>query len=297
MVNRRKVLGKGLLDLGLSELLSQQEEKDYMTTQTSIDQLVPGRYQPRRRIDQVTLNELANSIRQQGIIQPIIVRQKDDGYHEIIAGERRWKAAKLAELTHVPVIIRQISDKNAMTLALIENIQREDLNVVEEAFAIKRLTNDYQLTHQQAADILGKSRSNISNTLRLLNLQDEILNLLENGELERGHAIALLSLANQSQQLTIAKQLIAKCASVREAEVLIRRLQQKQDDKQDKQATTQQSFNSAVKKQLEQLTQSLQGKVSVNVNRQGKGKLTIHFSSQTQLGTILDQITHTTLPI
>ena len=188
--------------------------------------IVPGMYQPRTRMDEGALYELAESIKAQGIMQPILVRRVSEGAHagkyEIIAGERRWRAAQLAGLAEVPVVIREVPDQAALAMALIENIQREDLNPLEEAQGLRRLTDEFGLTHEQAAQAVGRSRSAASNLLRLLNLTEPVQQMLMAGDLDMGHARALLPLAG-AQQILTASEIIAKKLSVREAEKLVTR--------------------------------------------------------------------------
>lgn len=294
MAHSNKVLGKGLIDLGLGDLLSQKTSAPDAPHQTmAIDQLMPGRYQPRRHMDQDALNELASSIAQQGIIQPIIVRAQSKGdnkYYEIIAGERRWKAAQLAKLKRVPVIIRKVDDQQAMAFALIENIQREDLNAVEEAMAVSRLIETYRLTHQKAAEILGKSRPNISNTLRLLNLDDAILDWLARDQLERGHALALLALEDVEQRLALAHRVVAKRASVRETEAWVRQLRQKDAHATPKQDPTTRAALDMFDPKIDQLHRALNRKVTLRVNAKGRGQLMIHFNDPAQLTALLNTL-------
>src|SRR3989338_5809092 len=240
MIPKKRGLGKGLSDLGLGALLgdlqipatpiipiNEFEEKNISTDdqlkKLPIHSLIPGKYQPRKIIAPEALEELANSIRTQGIIQPIVVRPIANNQYEIIAGERRWRAAKLAKLTYIPAIIRDITDETAMLMALIENIQRRDLNVMEEAGALNRLMNEFNMTHQAVADAVGKSRTNVTNILRLLNLNASVRELLEQGQLEMGHARALLTL-NEEQQSHAANVIITRKLSVRETEELVRKM-------------------------------------------------------------------------
>ncbi|NCV63489.1 MAG: ParB/RepB/Spo0J family partition protein, partial [Betaproteobacteria bacterium] len=188
-----------------------------------LEQMVAGIYQPRKRMDEGALYELAESIKSQGVMQPILVRKTANGNYEIIAGERRFRAAKLAGLTEVPVLVRDVSDQNAAAMALIENMQREDLNPLEEAIGLQRLIKEFGLTHEQAAQAVGRSRSAATNLLRLLNLAEPVQTMLVAGDLEMGHARALLSL-DRAAQITAANQISAKKMSVREAEGLVKRI-------------------------------------------------------------------------
>jgi ParB family chromosome partitioning protein len=225
MSRKKIVLGKNLVALNLKELTSEKNSYDNNTDtkndnglcELETHKLVKGKYQPRHNIDQSSLEELAQSIKNQGIIQPIVVRKIDNDQYEILAGERRHTAAKLAGLKSVPVIIKDIDDQSALAIALIENLQREDLNAIEEARAIDRLIKEFELTHQQAADTLGKSRTTVSNLLRLLSLHTNVQDLLENGAIEMGHARALLSLS-PVQQCEIANLIVTRNLTVRDVE-------------------------------------------------------------------------------
>ena len=260
------------------------EHKLARTNTLPIDVLQPGRYQPRLDIAPEALSELANSISMQGIIQPIIVRPVGDKQYEIIAGERRWRAAQLVGLEDVPVVIKHIDDETASAMALIENVQREDLNPIEEAIAYHRLTDEFALTHQQVADLVGKSRVAISNLLRLLNLNTEVKTFLENGDLEMGHARALLGLVGHTQT-EAAREVVAKSLSVRETENLIRRLQKGTIQKKSKVVVDPDT------RHLQQnLSEKLGAKVQIQHSAKGKGKLVISYSSLDELDGILAHI-------
>lgn len=245
-----------------------------------IEKLRPGRYQPRRDMHPEALEELAASIRQQGIMQPVVVRPLGTEY-EIIAGERRWRAAQLAELEFIPALVRDVSDRDVIALALIENLQREDLNPLEEALALQRLQKEFELTQQQVAEAVGKSRSSITNLLRLLNLHKDVRRLLEHGDLEMGHARALLSL-DESKQLEAARQVVAKGMSVRQTEALVRKLLESPV------ATTSQAPKDPDIRRLEQQLQaSLGAAVKIQHSAKGKGKLEIRYTSLAELDGIL----------
>ena len=216
MVKPNKGLGRGL-DALLSGNNKEQEDE---LRELEVTQLKPGKYQPRSRMDEASLNELAASIKAQGVIQPILARMLPDGSHEIIAGERRWRAAQLAGLNQVPVLVRKVADNAALAMALIENIQREDLNPLEEAVGIQRLIDEFEMTHQTAADAVGRSRSAASNLLRLLKLSQPVQAMLMEGELDMGHARALLSL-DGAAQIAAANRIVLAGLSVREAEKLV----------------------------------------------------------------------------
>lgn len=244
-----------------------------------LDKLKPGKYQPRRGMDQEALAELANSIRAQGIIQPIIVRQLISGNYEIIAGERRWRAAQLADLHEVPVVIREISDEQAIALSLIENIQREELSALDTAIGLQRLIDEFAMTHQSAASAVGKSRAAVTNFLRLLDLPDEIKDMLQRNQLEMGHARALLTLG-LTQQLVVAKTVISKGLSVREAEILVRRLQNVR-------VATRKSIDPNITQIQKQISDKLATLVTVQHTKEGKGKVIIQYNSLDELKRIL----------
>lgn len=280
---------KRSLGRGLNELLSRPQP---LKTNTSNEEqhhlpiaaLKPGKYQPRKDMHPEALQELAASIRAQGILQPILVRPLSDNHYEIIAGERRWRAAQLAELDKVPVFVRNISDEMAMAMGLIENIQREDLNPVEQAIALQRLVDEFQLTHEEIAKAVGKSRVSISNFLRLLNLDNRVLTMLEKTQLDMGHARALLSL-NPNQQFEIAKQVIAKDLSVRVTEELVRSLLQPAPTKP-KPAKP----DTDVLRLQSELSDKIGATVKIQHSKKGKGKLVIHYHNLDQLDGILDRI-------
>lgn len=248
-----------------------------------IEQLRPGRYQPRRDMHPEALDDLAASIRQQGIMQPVIVRPLDQGY-EIIAGERRWRAAQLAGLEWIPALVRDVSDRDGVALALIENLQREDLNPVEEALALQRLQKEFDLTQQQVAEAVGKSRSSITNLLRLLNLHQDVRRLLEHGDLEMGHARALLSLDDE-RQLQAARQVVAKGMSVRQTEALVRQLSEKPQQPEAPAAK-----DPDIRRLEERLQASLGAAVKIQHSAKGRGKLEIRYTSLEELDGILKHI-------
>lgn len=247
-----------------------------------VEQIQRGKYQPRREMDSAALEDLANSIRSQGIIQPLIVRPVGSKY-EIIAGERRWRAAQLAGLTEVPVIIRQIPDEAAIAMALIENIQRENLNPIEEAAALERLIIEFGMTHQMVAEAVGKSRTSVTNLLRLLALPDEVKNLLERGLLEMGHARTLITLP-EAVQLETAQLIVDRKLSVREAENLVRKLQTPQPEN-----ATRKYQDPDIMHLQDSLSKQLKLRVAIQCNAKGRGKLVIHYKSLAELDGILSQ--------
>ncbi len=264
------------------------EPKDILKN-LPVDVLQRGRYQPRQDFEPTSLQELADSIRAQGVVQPIVVRPlaAQPGRFEIIAGERRWRATQLAGLHEIPVVIRDVSDQAAMAMALIENIQRENLNPVEEAVALQRLIEEFALTHSQAAEAVGRSRAAVTNMLRLLSLSEEAKRLLEKGELEMGHARALLAL-ELSLQTQTARQVVSRGLSVRETEQLVRKLLKPKEP----------DYNLAGKNHLdpdtrqlqEQLSEKLGAQVQFQHTAKGKGKLVISYNNLDELDGILQHI-------
>jgi ParB family chromosome partitioning protein len=248
-----------------------------------ISKLVPGKYQPRRDMSDAALEELSLSIQSQGIIQPIVVRSVGNEEYEIIAGERRWRAAKIAQLNIVPCLIKNVPDESAVAIALIENIQREDLNAMEEAVALERLLTEFDLTHQEVAIAVGKSRTTVSNLLRLNNLNEEVKTFLENGDIEMGHARALLALEGDIQT-SAAQTVAAKELTVRETEGLIKKIQNPVAEKEQVEKAIE-TIN------MEQgLADKLGAKVAINHNKKGKGKLVITYANLAKLGEILAKI-------
>lgn len=271
------------LGRGLDALLSGNDERaEDALTELAVGVLKPGRFQPRTRMDPQSIAELADSIRAQGLIQPILVRPVENGKYEIIAGERRWRASQLAGLTQIPVVIRTVPDKSALAMALIENIQREDLNPLEEAAGIQRLIDEFDMTHDVAAQAVGRSRSAVTNLLRLLNLSKAVQDLLMQGKIEMGHARALLAVSGP-RQAELAQQIISHNLSVRETEQLVGqtgittgktpRKQQRKD--RDLQALE------------EELSEILGTPVTLKTLRGGRGKLTIDYASLDQLDSVL----------
>jgi ParB family chromosome partitioning protein len=251
-----------------------------------VDVIQRGRYQPRREIHPESLQELADSIRAQGVVQPIVVRPlAANGRYELIAGERRWRASQLAGLSEIPVIVRDVPDQAAMSIALIENIQREDLNPLEEAIALSRLVNEFKMTHQQVAEAVGRSRAAVTNLLRLLDLKDEVKRLLETGQIEMGHARALLAL-DGPLQVKAAQQIVSRGLSVREAEQLVRRLLESQKSEPRPARHTDPNIT-----RLESdLSERLGAGVSIQHDAKGKGTLVIRYNSLDELDGILGHI-------
>ncbi len=294
---KRKGLGRGLDALINSAAAPKQEVS---TTETSLEANIQddidgvlkhlpiefmerGQYQPRRDMDPQALEELSQSIKNQGIMQPIVVRPVSKNKYEIIAGERRWRASQLAGLDKVPCVIREVADEAAIAMALIENIQREDLNPIEEAMALQRFQNEFELTQQQVAEAVGKSRTTVTNLLRLMNLSSEAKTMLEHGDIEMGHARSILPLET-SMQTEAARHIAAKGLSVRQAKALVRRMQQEAT------AKPAQKLDPNVRKLQDDLSGKLGAPVMVQHTAKGKGKLVIKYSSLDELDGILAHI-------
>lgn len=252
----------------------------------AIDVIQRGRYQPRTNFNLDALQELADSIKAQGVVQPIIVRplSATPGQYELVAGERRWRAAQLAGLHVIPAIVRDIPDQEAMAVALIENIQRQELNPIEEAKALVRLVDEFGLTHQEAADAVGRSRVSVSNLLRLLTLETDVRHMLEDGQLEMGHARAILGL-EAAKQMQAARQVVKKGLSVRETEQLVRRLNKPESEKPKKAG-----LDPDTRRLQEDLSEKLGAKVVFQHGTNGKGKMLIHYNSIDELDGILAHI-------
>lgn len=250
-----------------------------------VEFIVRGKYQPRRDMHPDALEELAESIKAQGIMQPIVVRPLTDNRYEIIAGERRWRAAQLVGLDQVPALIREVPDEAALAMSLIENIQREDLNAMEEAIALSRLQKEFELTQQEVAKAVGKSRTTVTNLLRLIALNPEVKKMLEHGDLEMGHARALLSLADV-EQLEAGRTIVAKALSVRQTESLVRRMLQ---DKE-KGGKKEKRVDPNIKSLEDELSEKVGARVAIQCNAKGKGKVIISYNSLDELDGVLEHI-------
>jgi ParB family chromosome partitioning protein len=248
--------------------------------QLPIESIRPGRFQPRSVFDADKLEELASSIRAQGVVQPIVVREVANGEYELIAGERRWRAAQLASLDRIPAVVRQVPDEAAVAMALIENIQREDLNPLEEATALRRLIDEFAMTHREAADAVGRSRAAVSNLLRLLELMQEVKDMVDGRLIEMGHARALLSL-DAGLQLKAAREVVQQKLSVRDTEALVRRLQQCDRKKP---AT---KTDPDIQRLQNRLEERLCTQVKLQHQSSGKGKLVIAYNNSDELEGIL----------
>lgn len=302
MSAKKRGLGRGLDALLMSskppsaaaaeqELNAPQQAEQHSAVEQPISELqkLPieflksGKYQPRRDMSEEALEELAASIRSQGIIQPIVVRTVAENNFEIIAGERRWRAAQLAGLDVVPCLIKDVPDEAAVAIALIENIQREDLNAMEEAVALERLLTEFELTHQQVADAVGKSRTTVTNLLRLNNLNDDVKKLLEYGDIEMGHARCLLALSGDIQSDT-ARIVVAKVLTVRDTEKLVKNTLEPAPEKPE-------LVKDPDVEQLErQLSDNLGANVAISYNKKGKGKMVISYTSLEELDGIIERI-------
>jgi len=279
---KKRGLGRSLDALlvgSLSEVAESVKQTDQLC-QLSVELMQRGKYQPRRGMDPVALDELAESIRKQGVIQPIVVRKLLGGRYEIVAGERRWRAAQLAGLTEVPAIIREIPDEAAIAIALIENIQRESLNPIEESLALQRLIDEFSMTHAEIASAVGKSRATVTNLLRLLALAEDVKMMLENGDLEMGHARTLLTLS-EVMQLETARVIVDKGLSVRETEQFVRRLRSPDLP------FTPKHVDPDIKRLQQDLMNKLHLKVAVHCNARGKGKVVIRYSNMIELEKLL----------
>jgi ParB family chromosome partitioning protein len=260
----------------------QEETRDELQN-LPLDVIQPGRYQPRSVFDEEKLTELADSIRAQGVVQPIVVRSVGDAQFELIAGERRWRAAQLAGIDDIPAVVRDVSDEVSLAMSLIENIQREDLNPLEEATALRRLIDDFQMTHQEAADAVGRSRAAVSNLLRLLELMQEVKDMIDMRMIEMGHARALLSL-DDTLQVQAAREVIHKSLSVRETENLVRRLQQSLKKKGSRRV------DPDILSLQNRLGESLGARVRIQHQASGKGKLVISYNNSDEFEGILERL-------
>jgi len=288
MATKKRGLGKGLDALlgGHSiEEITHAGSEDILRA-LPVDLLQRSPYQPRTDFSQSALQELADSIRVQGVVQPVVVRPLDGGGYQLIAGERRWRAAQMAGLQDIPAVIRSIDDRGAMCLALIENIQRQDLNPLEEARGVSRLLEEFEMTHDAVAEAVGKSRSTISNLLRLLELSPRVKKLLESGDLEMGHARAILPLPAE-KQLEAARQVIRQGLSVRATENLVRRLQ---DRPQSKKKGATRRVDPDIRRLEEDLAGKLGASVAIRHGSKGRGTLEIRYTSLDELDGILKHI-------
>src|SRR5690606_34211473 len=297
MSTKRKGLGKGLdALLGAGPIVSpspvstapdqtptSDPKQDGRLAHIPVEFCQRGKYQPRRDMHPEQLEELAESIKAQGVMQPIVVREIGPDRYEIIAGERRWRATQLAGLDKIPAVVRDVPDEAAIAMALIENIQREDLNPIEEAMALKRLQDEFELTHQEVAQAVGKSRTTVTNLLRLIALDDDVKKLLEHGDLEMGHARALLSLSSDEQR-ELARQIVARGLTVRQTEAMVRKVQ---EDKTKGPVAAPPGPSADIKRLQNDLSDTLGAGVQIQHNAKGKGKLVISYNNLDELDGIL----------
>jgi len=286
MVAKKRGLGRGL-DALLGAEKKTNTGSDAATGQRldeiPVEWIRPGKYQPRKVMDDDALQELAASIRAQGLMQPIVLRPVGDQRYEIIAGERRWRASQLVGMEKIPAVIRDVSDEAAVAMSLIENIQREDLNPMEEALALQRLVDEFDLTHQQVADAVGKSRTSVTNFLRLTHLSGEVAQMLANGDIEMGHARAMLTLSNENQSKA-AREIVAQNLNVRQAEALVRRL-----TAAPKVEVVSRSVDGDTRQLENRLTNKLGQPVNIQHTAGGKGKLVIKYNSLDELDGVLSR--------
>ncbi len=285
MTNRKKtVLGRNLSSMLSQTTLQQvQRESGDELRNLPLDLIRPGRYQPRSVFDEDKLMELADSIRAQGVVQPIVVRPIDGDHFELIAGERRWRAAQLAGIADIPAVVRDVPDEVSVAMALIENIQREDLNPLEEATALRRLIDDFRMTHQEAADAVGRSRAAVSNLLRLLELMQEVKDMIDLRQIEMGHARALLSL-DDKLQLQAAREVVRKRLSVRHTEDLVRHLKQSGKKKGTRR------MDPDILSLQNRLGDALGTRVRIQHLTSGKGKLVIAYNNSEEFEGILERL-------
>jgi len=270
------------LGRGLDALLGADEPPREALATLDVSAIRPGRYQPRTHMDDTSLAELAQSIRSQGLLQPLVVRPLEQGY-ELVAGERRWRAAQMAGLEKVPALVREVPDDRALVMALIENVQREDLNPMEEAAAVQRLVEEFSMTHDQAADAVGRSRSATSNLLRLLKLAKPVQESLMRGAIEMGHARALLAL-DGARQIELANRIAARGLSVRETEALVQRLLRAPAQPRRK------KHDRDLARLQDQLSERLGTTVQIRPARKGRGTLVLHYSSLDHLDQLLKRL-------
>ena len=278
MNQKRKGLGRGLDAL----LGGDEAPRDRLAT-LPVARIRPGRYQPRTRMDQEALAELASSIQSQGLMQPVLVRPVDRERYELIAGERRWRAAQMAGLQEIPALVREVADESALAMSLIENIQRENLNPMEEAAGLQRLVDEFRMTHEQAADAVGRSRSATTNLLRLLRLAKPVQGMVMEGVLEMGHARALLSL-DGARQIEAANRIAARGLSVREAEALVNKMQRGQT------AHRARKTDRDLARLEEEVSGRLGTTVEIRAGRKGRGKVIVHYSGLDHLDQLLKKL-------
>ncbi|HIZ06511.1 MAG TPA: ParB/RepB/Spo0J family partition protein [Candidatus Eubacterium avistercoris] len=293
MASRKSGLGKGLDSLITNKVGTrsaseekEQEEKEKADFMVKITKVEPNREQPRKKFDEDALLELAESLKQYGILQPLLVQKRDD-YYEIIAGERRWRAAKLAGLKEVPVIVKDLSDQEIMEISLIENIQREDLNPIEEAHAYKRLLTEFNLKQDEVAERVSKSRSAITNSMRLLKLCDKVQQMIIDEKLTMGHVRPLIGIEDPEEQYAIAQKIFDERLTVRETEKLLKKIQKEKENPKKKEDSSV-SMDFLYENLEEQMKQILGTKVNIHPKKNNKGKIEIEYYSQDELNRLLE---------
>ena len=293
MASRKSGLGKGLDALITNNVGTrsaseekEQEEKEKADFMVKITKVEPNREQPRKKFDEDALLELAESLKQYGILQPLLVQKRDD-YYEIIAGERRWRAAKLAGLKEVPVIVKDLSDQEIMEISLIENIQREDLNPIEEAHAYKRLLTEFNLKQDEVAERVSKSRSAITNSMRLLKLCDKVQQMIIDEKLTMGHVRPLIGIEDPEEQYAIAQKIFDERLTVRETEKLLKKIQKEKENPKKKEDSSV-SMDFLYENLEEQMKQILGTKVNIHPKKNNKGKIEIEYYSQDELNRLLE---------
>ncbi len=296
MAARKGGLGKGLDSLITDKVGTKQttssvkKDEKKQETLVKITKVEPNREQPRKKFDEDALLELSESIKQFGVLQPLIVQKRDD-YYEIIAGERRWRAAKLAGLKEVPVIVKELTEKEIMEISLIENIQREDLNPIEEALAYKRLLDEFHVKHDELAERVSKSRSAITNSMRLLKLSDKVQQMIIDEQLTMGHVRPLIMVEDEEKQYLLAQQIFDEKLSVRETEKLVKKvLNEKEAPKNDSKEETEEDYSVFYDGLSEQLKQILGTKVSIKPKNNKKGKIEIEYYSQDELEQLIEMM-------
>ena len=295
MASRKSGLGKGLDSLITNKVgthsaseKKEQEEKEKADFMVKITKVEPNREQPRKKFDEDALLELAESLKQYGILQPLLVQKRDD-YYEIIAGERRWRAAKLAGLKEVPVIVKDLSDQEIMEISLIENIQREDLNPIEEAHAYKRLLTEFNFKQDEVAERVSKSRSAITNSMRLLKLCDKVQQMIIDEKLTMGHVRPLIGIEDPEEQYAIAQKIFDERLTVRETEKLLKKIQKEKENPKKKEDSSV-SMDFLYENLEEQMKQILGTKVNIHPKKNNKGKIEIEYYSQDELNRLLELI-------
>ncbi len=279
----------GGLGKGLDALFVDNDTKDSGNMMLRLSSIEPNKDQPRKQFDEDALMELADSIRQHGVIQPLLVRPLDNGMYQLVAGERRWRASRMAGLMEVPVVIRDLSDHEAMEIALIENLQRKDLNVIEEALGYQQLMDKYDMTQEKVAERVGKSRPAVANALRLLNLPEQVIDMVKAGEVTAGHARALLKLDDEGEIIDIAKKIQKGRYSVRDVEKITAK--KKEETKEVKEKTESVWQNSFYKEMELALATELGRKVKVTVSEKGNGSIELDFLSKEDLADIAARLT------